>query len=68
MRGPLREEMDFLPVIDFAAVARGLQCEGVRVERPEEICPAMLRALANRRSPTVIDVVIDHDQGFPAAV
>ena len=67
MRGPLREEMDFLPGVDFATVARGLKCEGIRVERPEEIRPAMERALANRRTPTVIDVVIDHDAGFPAA-
>jgi acetolactate synthase-1/2/3 large subunit len=67
MRGPLREEMDFLPGIDFAMVARGLKCEGIRVERPDEIRPAMERALANRRTPTVIDVVIDHDQGFPAS-
>ncbi len=67
MHGPLREEMDFLPGIDFATVARGLKCEGIRVERPEEIRPALERALANRRTPTVIDVVIDHDQGFPAA-
>ena len=67
MRGPLREEMDFLPGIDFATVARGLKCEGIRVERPEDIHPALERALANRRTPTVIDVVIDHDQGFPAA-
>jgi acetolactate synthase-1/2/3 large subunit len=66
MRGPLREEMDFLPGLDFATVARGLKCEGIRVERPEQIGPAMERALANRRAPTVVDVVIDHDQGFPA--
>jgi len=66
MRGPLREEMDFLPGIDFAMVGRGLKCEGIRVERPDEIRPALERAMANHRTPTVVDVVIDHDQGFPA--
>lgn len=66
MRGPLREEMDFLPGIDFGMIARGLKCEGVRVERPEEIAPAMERALA-RSGPTVLDVVMDHAQGFPSS-
>lgn len=66
MQGPLREEMDFLPGIDFATVARGLKCEGIRVEQPEQIAPAMERALANRRTPTVLDVVIDPVQGFPS--
>jgi acetolactate synthase-1/2/3 large subunit len=66
MHGELREAMDFLPGIDFATIARGLRCEGIRVERPEEIAPAMQRALANTRTPTLIDVVIDHFQGFPS--
>jgi acetolactate synthase-1/2/3 large subunit len=64
MHGPLRDAMDFLPGIDFAMIARGLRCEGIRVEQPEEIGAAMQRARANNR-PTLIDVVIDHDQGFP---
>jgi acetolactate synthase-1/2/3 large subunit len=58
--------MDFLPGIDFAMVGRGLKCEGIRVERPDEIRPALERAMSNHRTPTVVDVVIDHDQGFPA--
>jgi acetolactate synthase-1/2/3 large subunit len=68
MKGPLREEMDFLPGIDFSLIARGLKCEGIRVEKPEEIAPAMERAFNNKRTPTVVDVVIDHDQGFPSGV
>ena len=68
MKGPLREEMDFLPGIDFAMIGKGLKCEGIRVNRPEEIAPAMQQALANRRVPTVVDVVINHDQGFPSGV
>ncbi len=68
MKGPLREEMDFLPGIDFAMIGKGLKCEGIRVTKPEEIAPAMQKALANTRVPTVVDVVIDHDQGFPSGV
>ncbi len=68
MRGPLREEMDFNPGIDFATIARGLTCEGIRVERPEEVAPAMRKALDNKRNLTVVDVVVDHDQGFPSGI
>jgi acetolactate synthase I/II/III large subunit len=67
MRGPLAEEMDFTPGIDFAMVARGLKCEGIRVERPDDLRPALERALNNKRTPTVVDVVIDHDTNFPAS-
>jgi acetolactate synthase I/II/III large subunit len=66
MHGPLAEEMDFSSGIDFAMIARGLKCEGIRVERPEEIRPALERALTNRRTPTVVDVVLDPDVNFPA--
>jgi acetolactate synthase I/II/III large subunit len=66
MRGPLAEEMDFTPGIDFAMIARGLKCEGIRVERPDDLRPALERALNNKRTPTVVDVVIDHDTNFPA--
>ena len=38
---------------------------GETVSDPEEIGPAMKQALASSR-PTVVDVVIDHDQGFPS--
>jgi acetolactate synthase-1/2/3 large subunit len=64
MVGPLRAAMDFAPGIDFAMIARGLLCEGIRVERPEDVGPAMAQARASTR-PTLIDVVIDRDAGFP---
>ncbi|HZT06335.1 MAG TPA: thiamine pyrophosphate-dependent enzyme, partial [Chloroflexota bacterium] len=66
MRGPLREEMDFSTGINFATIAKGLTCEGIRVERPDEIAQAMRRALDNRHNVTVVDVVVDHQEGFPA--
>ena len=41
---------------DFAAVARGLGAHGERVERPEDVAPAIERALA--RAPAVVDVSV----------
>ncbi|MDW8371151.1 MAG: thiamine pyrophosphate-dependent enzyme, partial [Geminicoccaceae bacterium] len=43
---------------DFAAVARAFGVEGIRVERPEAIRPALERALAIG-GPVVVDVVTD---------
>jgi pyruvate dehydrogenase (quinone) len=47
-----------LPAFDFAAYARQLGLEGIRVERPEDVGPAWDRALAADR-PAVIDVLTD---------
>ena len=44
--------------IDFAAVARAFGVEGIRVERPETIRPALERALETA-GPVVVDVVTD---------
>jgi acetolactate synthase-1/2/3 large subunit len=64
MPGPRGAAMNFLTGIDFAMVARGLRCEGIRVERPEEIAPALDRGIANGREgrPTLIDAVIHPEQ------
>jgi acetolactate synthase I/II/III large subunit len=43
---------------DFAAVARAFGVEGIRVEDPGEIAPALERALA-LNAPVVVDVVTD---------
>ena len=40
---------------DYAAMARALGAHGERVEKPEEMVPALKRALAN--APAVVDVV-----------
>jgi acetolactate synthase-1/2/3 large subunit len=45
--------------IDFARVAEAFGCLGIRVEAPQQIAPALERALAADR-PVVIDVVTDH--------
>ena len=44
--------------IDFAAVARSLGCEGIRVEQPGDLKEALQRALAMNK-PVVIDVISD---------
>ncbi|MCL5257579.1 MAG: thiamine pyrophosphate-binding protein [Chloroflexi bacterium] len=45
---------------NFAAVAESMGCLGIRVERPEEIHPALERAFAANR-PVVVDVASDID-------
>jgi pyruvate dehydrogenase (quinone) len=47
-----------LPAFDYAAYARQIGLEGIRVERPEDVGPALDRALAARR-PAVVDVLTD---------
>jgi pyruvate dehydrogenase (quinone) len=47
-----------LPAFDFAAYARQIGLEGIRVERPEDVGPALDRALAAGR-PAVVDVLTD---------
>jgi thiamine pyrophosphate-dependent acetolactate synthase large subunit-like protein len=43
---------------DFAAVARGLGCEGIRVERPDQLGDALDAAFASSK-PVVVDVRTD---------
>jgi thiamine pyrophosphate-dependent acetolactate synthase large subunit-like protein len=45
------------PNIDFATIAKGLGVESVRVETPNQVGPAIDRALAHR-GPFLIDLVI----------
>ena len=45
------------PNIDFATIAKGLGVESVRVETPDQVGPAIDRALAHR-GPFLIDLVI----------
>ena len=50
--------------VDLASVARSLGCVGIRVQRPDEIRPALQSALACGR-PAVVDVVTDIDALAP---
>jgi len=56
-RGFERRGLDFSPA-DFAKVAEGFGCLGLRVEKPEELAPAMRRAFAHD-GPVVIDAVVN---------
>ncbi len=62
---PLKEEMDFLPGLNFANIAREFKCEGIRVERPDQIRLAIEEGFKSGR-PTLVDVVCDPAKGFPS--
>ena len=53
--------------VDFARLAEGMGAMGIRVEKPDQIGPALQRALAAKR-PVVIDVVTDVEAMAPLAV
>jgi acetolactate synthase-1/2/3 large subunit len=52
---------DFTVQPDFAGVARANQCLGERIDKPEDIRPALQRALRATRegTPAVLDFVVD---------
>jgi benzoylformate decarboxylase len=50
--------MDFPLPLDVAGIARGFGVNGVQVTKPEDVGPAMEKALASG-TPQVVDVVID---------
>jgi acetolactate synthase I/II/III large subunit len=53
---------------DYAALARALGCHGIRVERPEQVAPALEEGMA-ATGPCVVDVVVTRDPArmLPAA-
>ena len=55
--------------MDYAAIARGFGCHGIRVSDPEKLAAALQDGLANTSSPTVIDAVVTRDPAkmLPAA-
>jgi acetolactate synthase-1/2/3 large subunit len=61
-----RELWTYRPT-NFARLAEDMGALGIRVETPDEIAPALQRALAAGR-PAVIDVVTDIDALAPVAV
>lgn len=46
---------------NYADAARALGCHGIRVEKPDEFGPALLKALEPGDRPTVLDVVVTRD-------
>ena len=59
-RGRATEMWHFSHEVNFARVAEAMGCVGIRVERPEDIRPALDKALSSN-SPAVVEVVSDVD-------
>jgi acetolactate synthase-1/2/3 large subunit len=53
--------------VDFAAVARTMGAVGIRVDKPDDIAPAIERAL-ELDAPVVVDVVTDIEAVAPTAI
>jgi acetolactate synthase-1/2/3 large subunit len=49
---------------DFAAVARAFEIEGIRVDKPQQLQPALERAF-NANEPVLLDVIMDRDVRVP---
>ncbi|MDR7419905.1 MAG: biosynthetic-type acetolactate synthase large subunit [Armatimonadota bacterium] len=47
---------------DFARLAEVFGCRGIRVERPEQVEPALREALATEDRPCVVDVLCDPEE------
>jgi acetolactate synthase-1/2/3 large subunit len=46
---------------NYARIAEAMGCEGIRVEHPSELGPALERAMGARDCPVIIDVVVTRD-------
>lgn len=55
-------QKDYNP--DFAAVARAFDIEGILVDKPDQLRPALERAF-NTDAPVLLDVIMDRDVGVP---
>lgn len=55
--------------MNYAEIATAMGCLGMRVEDPDQIAPALRRALDNTSVPTVLDLVVTRDPArmLPAA-
>jgi acetolactate synthase I/II/III large subunit len=58
-----RYQSSDLVEMDYAAIARAMGCNGVRIEDPERLAAALRESLAERARPTVLDVVVTRDPG-----
>jgi len=61
--GPGRYQSSDLLEIDYAGVAKAYGCDGIRVERPDDLGPALDEALSARDTPILLDVVVTRDPG-----
>jgi len=56
-----RYQSSDLVEMDYAAIARAMGCNGIRVEDPDRLGPALATGLAERTRPTVLDIVVTRD-------
>jgi acetolactate synthase-1/2/3 large subunit len=59
-RGRAREMWHFSHDVNFARVAEAMGCVGIRVDRPDDIRPALDKALASN-APAIVEVISDVD-------
>jgi acetolactate synthase-1/2/3 large subunit len=51
------------PAADFASIARAMGCEGFRIQKPQDLGPALREAMESDR-PSVVDVVTSEESHF----
>jgi acetolactate synthase-1/2/3 large subunit len=56
-----RYQSSDLVEMDYAAIARAMGCNGIRVVDPERLGEALATGLAERTRPTVVDVIVTRD-------
>jgi acetolactate synthase I/II/III large subunit len=56
-----RYQSSDLVEMDYAAIARAMGCNGIRVEDPDRLGDALATGVAERTRPTVLDVVVTRD-------
>jgi acetolactate synthase-1/2/3 large subunit len=56
-----RYQSSDLVEMDYAAIARAMGCNGIRVEDPDQLGAALRTGLGERTRPTVLDVVVTRD-------
>jgi acetolactate synthase-1/2/3 large subunit len=56
-----RYQSSDLVEMDYAAIARAMGCNGIRVEDPDQLGTALRTGLGERARPTVLDVVVTRD-------
>jgi acetolactate synthase-1/2/3 large subunit len=47
--------------MDYAAIAKGFGCHGIRISDPENLASALREGLDNTSTPTVIDAIVTRD-------
>ncbi len=56
-----RYQSSDLVEMDYAAIARAMGCDGIRVDDPDRLAAALASGLAERGRPTVLDVIVTRD-------